>query len=1337
MLIVLVTVPKGTFDTLTAITTRKKYNKVKDDKKMKQRRIIAMLLVLVFICLNLNLGIGVTRAAEVVTDGAIETEQETGESRQQIKKESVDTKEEALSTPEAATEEPRTVTSAGVKLRLMYTTDIHGQVTDYDYETNKTVNQGLSRVYTLMKEARKEVGDNYMTFDVGDSIMDYATDFIYGQDSTAKQPVYDAMTKIGYDAVTLGNHDFDYGYEYIVNQLETSGLMKKCILSNVTSAVNGKYVFGKENTIIEKKVTDEEGNVQTVKVGIFGLTPPSMSSRTESLKSTLTSEDMIVTAKREAALLKGKGADIIIALAHSGYGVEEPANRNANVVYALTKIPEIDVILAGHQHVYYPNSSRDAFYKFPGTDRETGLINGKRVIILKNSCAALGVVDLNLKVSSGGNVELESSDYEFRKVTSKVASDKEIAATMGTWDTKIKSYTSEKIGETADGERWTNYAALLEDTETIQVVHDAEMGYASRYIANNAPQYKDYPVISMAKYVKYGSQSAEDYVDISGDVTKGMLQYFANYHGYVYIYEITGKQLREYLEWGVSLYQTNYKSKEATWDDMVVSEYINNGVGESILQDAFLTNWSTFYVWNGIEYVVDNTVEPRYDSTGNQIADTNRIVSMTYNGNEITDDQRFVLCTEKISSAYNPVTADIQNQVIGKSHDITQNVIRDYLTDKALLGKISVQTDQNWTLRLPDNYQFIISSGANSESYFADSKWDTSVYSTLGEGRYYNFTYHKEKDEKDSRGPNVVLSANNIEETNGSVDISVLCNDKSGIGKKMYFQGKEDVNSKVWQDPDAEVLVVTGSSIGENGREVVTGSALEDYLAPKQIEGNTFTVTRSGVYSVYVEDGQGNATVEQIAITNIYPEILVVPTVNKVTNKVAKVTGTAEPNTTVHVVAGKTDYQGTVSADGSFTVTISPQKAGTVLSVYISDKKGRASKKTKVTVTRKGPNCPTISSAKNTGTTVKGSTNDSNVSIYAILNDTVYVSKSLGTGYYKSSKGYNGELPIKKTDITISSNGTYTITIPNQYYGEKIKVYAVDNLGRISYGRTVKISKAAPNRITMYASTDAEGYVFGYVPEDGVCTIAIRKNNGMIYYGKSDSDGFFAVKVGTIKNGDVFTGRAKIGSGSYSYPSTKTAISVNDVYTNKKDSDCLSLSMITDKDKEVNGKSDVRNGKVYIQVSGKVYAVKTDKNGKFTLKLSGYQKVDSILYVVSRNTTGSIRNIYRRKVVLGPPRTPKFVSGVKKNSQKVVAKVSEKCSVTLKIDKKKYTSASVKYSNSERAYLYTFKTQKIKEKQKVTLIAKNSGGSTKSATKTIPESKKKTTDKSTTTTKKK
>lgn len=161
-----------------------------------------------------------------------------------------------------AWEEAQTATGTSVdsvlssqgNLRLIFTTDIHGQVVNYDYQTGKTLNRGLNKVYTMIQAARAEAGENnYFTFDLGDSVMDFNSDYIYSQDTESLQPAYNAMSMINYDAITLGNHDFDFGYDYIVNQLEMSGLMEKCVLANVHSSINGDSVFGTENKIIEKR----------------------------------------------------------------------------------------------------------------------------------------------------------------------------------------------------------------------------------------------------------------------------------------------------------------------------------------------------------------------------------------------------------------------------------------------------------------------------------------------------------------------------------------------------------------------------------------------------------------------------------------------------------------------------------------------------------------------------------------------------------------------------------------------------------------------------------------------------------------------------------------------------------------------------------------------------------------------------------------------------------------------------------------------------------------------------------------------------------------------------
>ena len=544
-----------------------------------------------------------------------------------------------------------TAAAAEADMRVVFTTDIHGQVVNYDYQSEQEVIRGLNKAYTLVKKARSEAGEgNTLTFDLGDSVYDFTTDYIYNNSPESLQPVYNAMSKIGYDAITLGNHDFDYGYDYIVQQLDASGLMNKCVLSNVYSAVNGKSVFGVENKIIEKKLTNEKGQIMSVKVGILGETVPSLSSKEEKLKGKLVTEDILENAKKQAAALKKQGADIVIALAHSGFGTNNPKKKAGDMAYMLTTVDDIDMVLAGHEHIDFPVAdTNDAHYSLPNVDKETGLVNGKRLIMVQDSCRGIGVVDLNLKVNKKGEIELDNSSYEIRKVKKDTAVDSTITSTMSKWDSVLKTYCSTEIGKIADGERWNNYSALLESNDIMQIVHNAQIDYASRFVAANSSKYGNYPIVSLARYTKYGGEGGGDYSDISEKLMEGDLDSLANYHRYVYIYSITGKQLKEWLEWSASIYQTTGTSKDTEWNNIIISNFVNEEGGNSLIQESYFGDLSQFFQCSGIEYTIDPSVAPRYDTNGNLLNDTHRITSMTYNGKDISDTQTLVLVTDKIT----------------------------------------------------------------------------------------------------------------------------------------------------------------------------------------------------------------------------------------------------------------------------------------------------------------------------------------------------------------------------------------------------------------------------------------------------------------------------------------------------------------------------------------------------------------------------------------------------------------------------------------------------------------------------------------------------------------
>lgn len=1252
---------------------------MKIKKKISSVMICVMLMMTVFqiFCQYQVVFVKAEEATGETTPIAEETAQPNTEQPAPSQETSEPQSTAAVETP-AVSEEPVSTVQPEGTLRLIYTTDIHGQVVGMDYQTGKNNSKcGLEKAFTLVKEARNEVpASNSMTFDVGDSFMDFTTDFIHEREPEKLQPVYQAMIKVGYDAITLGNHDFDYGYDFIVNQLNLSKLKDICVLSNVKDSKTGENTFG-SSKIIEKTIQDNQGNPITVKVGIIGETVPSLSSRTESYTGILKTEDIVANTKTEAKKLKQEGADIIVVLAHSGFGPEEPTSKYKNASYALTKIADVDVILAGHEHTYFPTAAaNDVHYTLPGIDTTTSLVNGKRLLLVKEKGKAIGVVDLNLGVDEDNKVVLKNSTFDIRKVKATTGVSSEITETMNEWAPKIEEHCKTKIGSLQGGVSWDNYSALVEDNPVIQVVQNAQTEYAVNTIYNTLPEYKDYPVVSMTRYAKTGSAGGDDYANITGEITKGTISYLADYNKYVYLYTISGKQLKEWMEWSASIYETIGASPYKIWDDMIIRQYAEQG-GNSLLQEDALTGWGTqFTLFEGVEYVVDPMAKPRYSSAGIKINDTNRITELTYNGVPVTEDQQFVLVTNKIA-ALTEANAGVTDQLIGKSHKLLQDVVTEYLQEKARIGDINVRVDGNWKLKLPADYNFVYMSGKAGEESLKSKKWYNGILDNLGEYCYYLGKGAAIEGDKDV--PSLVLTSTNKVETNKDIEIVISVHDKSGIRRMQLAYGIYDENSTVW---------------------------LKDGM---ELTGKSFLVSKNGVYSVYVEDMAGNVTVENIAIANINKDILEIPSIDAYDNNDFYITGKAEPNANIYFETATGTYTTVVGVDGKFSYELPIQAAKTKISAYVQDKYGRVSEKASVTVKRVGPNYPTVERVGNKGTKIKGNLNDTDANIFAIIGDKVYVSSDLGADYYKKSKRYNAKLEINETDIVLGDNGSFTIKIPVQNTNTKIKIYTTDHLGRVSHANTFAVEEDAPNRPTVYNVCDKEQYLYGYVKGYPSCTV-VAEINGKQYQGKTDSEGYFEIHIGIQKKNTTIAVCAKDSPKGTIRTSCSRSIkvisysSVNSTYGNGK----IELKTVTDKDTILEGSYTESNRKLYFNINGQVYATKTGEDTSFSIKLNKKLAVGTTIYAVARNK--NITSALTQKVVLGKPVKPKVTTNVTDKTRNVRVCAYEPCNVYIKIGKKKYLGKLKVKKVSESKYYYIVKIPKTKGGTNITVYANNKAG---------------------------
>ncbi|MEZ2718947.1 metallophosphoesterase [Niallia circulans] len=291
-------------------------------------------------------------------------------------------------------------------LRILETTDIHSYLLDYNYEEKKkTIEYGYNRVASLILQAKKEQR-NTMLFDVGDVVKgsplaEYvaSSPMFYSSDI---HPAYKSMNLMGYDAATVGNHEFNFGLDFLLNTLKGADFP----YTNANIYVDDHNGYEQDDIhffqpflLLDKILVNDQGKTENIKVGVIGLiTPITRVWDKEHLEDKLIIKNMQKTAEEIVPQMKKAGADIIVALVHAGLYSDQYWPKQGNNVRDISKVKGIDVILYGHSHGIFPVKGE----KGPkGVNHEKGLINGKPTVQAGNWGNHLGIIDLTLKKKKG------------------------------------------------------------------------------------------------------------------------------------------------------------------------------------------------------------------------------------------------------------------------------------------------------------------------------------------------------------------------------------------------------------------------------------------------------------------------------------------------------------------------------------------------------------------------------------------------------------------------------------------------------------------------------------------------------------------------------------------------------------------------------------------------------------------------------------------------------------------------------------------------------------------------------------------------------------------------
>jgi 2',3'-cyclic-nucleotide 2'-phosphodiesterase/3'-nucleotidase len=590
-----------------------------------------------------------------------------------------------------------------VKLRILETTDLHVNVFPYDYyrdAPDETV--GLARTASLVKAARGEAR-NSLLFDNGDLIQGSPLgDFVayrQGMKPGDVHPMVAAMNELSYDGGTLGNHEFNYGLEFLQNAMGAAKFPLVC--ANVVKA-NGETLM-KPWVVLDREFTDEAGAKQKLKVGVIGFVPPQIVQWDKAhLDGRATTTDIVDAAGKHVPDLKKAGADIVVALCHSGIAGGERKGGEENAALHLAKVDGIDVILTGHQHFVFPGGKE--FANIPGVDVQKGALHGKPAVMAGFWGSHLGLVDLELTKEGDAwkvaNFRTEARPiYERveRKVVAKVGSDAAVAAAAQAGHDATLKYVREPVGTTAVPIH--SYYSLVADDASVKLVAEAQAWYVADLLKTTP--YKDLPLLSAAAPFKAGGRGGPNYFT---EIKPGPLAIKDMADIYIYpntirAVKVTGAQVREWLERSAGIYNQIDPAKG----------------GEQELVNAKFPAYN-FDVIAGVQYKIDPTQASRYDDNGKVVnPDARRIKDLTYNGKPVTDDQVFIVATNNYrAGGGGNFPGNDGTTIVLDAPDLTRDAIMRFIVERK---EVAPKADGSWSLAVPSNVTMTFTTGPNAAAY--------------------------------------------------------------------------------------------------------------------------------------------------------------------------------------------------------------------------------------------------------------------------------------------------------------------------------------------------------------------------------------------------------------------------------------------------------------------------------------------------------------------------------------------------------------------------------------------------------------------------------------------
>ena len=615
-------------------------------------------------------------------------------------------------------------------LRIMETTDIHVHVYPYDYYADKPSDTvGLARTAALIDGVRAEAA-NAMLVDNGDFLQgnplgDYIA-YEKGMKEGDVHPVIAAMNALKVEVSTLGNHEFNYGLGFLMKAL--SGARFPVVSANVVKREGADPT--KDRTlvppyvILTREVVDGAGAKHPIRIGFIGAVPPQiMQWDRHNLEGKVTTRDIVSAIRAYIPEMKENGADLIIALSHSGIGSPKHVDGAENASVPVGRIEGVDAVMTGHQHLVFPSST---FADMADVDVAKGTIGGKPAVMGGCWGSHMGLIDLMLE-RDGAGWKVLFAETEARPIY-LLDENSAVVPTVGSRQYVLDAaridheatlaYVRRPVGKTLAPLQ--SYFALVADDPSVQIVSVAQLWYMRRMLKGT--KFADLPLLSAASPFKAGGRGGPGYyTDVpAGDVAIKNVSDLYLYPNTMRAVKVTGAEVKGWLE-----------RSAGTFNRIVP------GMRDQILLNPNFPCYN-FDVIAGVTYQIDVSQPSMFDTDGRLVnPDANRIVELMYEGKPIDPAQDFIITTNNYrASGGGEFPGTGADAIIFEGPDTNRDVLLRYIHEQ---GTINPTARHNWRFKPMPGTSVLFDTGPKAMNYLDQLHGLKIVPAGAGPGGFARF----------------------------------------------------------------------------------------------------------------------------------------------------------------------------------------------------------------------------------------------------------------------------------------------------------------------------------------------------------------------------------------------------------------------------------------------------------------------------------------------------------------------------------------------------------------------------------------------------------------------